>query len=133
MRNTWIESIEVNKVEDRILNEETILRDYYFNDPEKFNDRIEEISQIVLDEFWQEEAFNHDPDYCQHMMYWKSFLQEWLTLFVVEETNNYKKEESLFSFIMNTFLDKIDFFNKSFTDMFYNNESSLRCQCGICN
>jgi len=117
MKNIWTQSAEIRNVDNRMDHEEAILQNYHaINDHAKLKNRIKEISQAVIDEFWTPESFTHSEEYCQYMMRQKKFVETAIPRQVV--TKNYK-EGSLFKFALLAILSGVEFYNNFYTKTFY--------------
>lgn len=70
MKNTWVASLETKDVYKKMDEQSDVLRELYRTDTNGYEKAVGVICEIMIDEFWREEAFE-EGDYRTHMMYWK--------------------------------------------------------------
>lgn len=136
MRNTWVESANLN---ERMRREDkTLMQHYKSGDEEKLKNQIKNIATVAVEEFWRQEAFTDSDDYCTHMMHWKDSIQKYIPLQTYFKIKNNYKTGSLFKLVMKAILDDIEFYNFIYTDLFYDKlqidgkPANLKCKCEIC-
>lgn len=125
MKNIWTETSRTNR---RMDEEDAILQAC---SGDELAERITEIVEATLDEFWRPEAFTDSEDYCSHMMHYKPMLIPYNVIHTI-------KGKPTFKSIMLAILNNIEFFNSIYTDLFYNGElivygaDPIKCNCPVC-
>jgi hypothetical protein len=120
----------MKNINERMESEEELLHNLYGS--VHFKNRIYQIIEVVVNEFWTPESFNHSENYCQHMMFYKESIIKILKMIFNNET---EYADNLFKFVMTRILDTVSFYNKVYTDLYFKDEklANLKCKCPVCS